>query len=78
MSAGRKSETDGSIDSRSDDCGLARLPSGRDLAAEKTQRLALVIEGLSVAADQVRFHAELPLGSQYGIGIKFAKEEIQA
>ena len=44
--------------SRGNDRRLTRLPRGRHFASEKTLRLALMIERLSMAADQIRFYVE--------------------
>src|SRR5882672_4549250 len=63
--------------SRRDDRGLAGLPRRCDLASEKELRLALVIESLTVAADQVQPRAELARGGQHRIGIELAQPEIQ-
>ena len=65
-------------DSRGDNRCLTRLPRGGELVPKKTLGFALMIERLSMAADQIRFHAELLLGGKNCIGIKFAQNRIQA
>jgi len=79
MSAGRKSETTGAATLAAMIRSFAGLPRGCDFAAEKTRRLALVIEGLPVASRRDQpFTRNWPLRSQNGIGIQLAKEKIQA
>ena len=78
MSAGRKSDTTGTPDARGDHGAFSGLPGDGQFAAEKFRRLALVIESLAVAADEFYFQAETALGGEYGFGIEFGQQKIQA
>src|SRR6202041_3824273 len=68
----------GRIHSGRDDCSFAGLPCGYEFVSQETLGLALMIEGLSVAADKIYFHAKLPFGGEDRIGIQFAEGVIQA
>ena len=59
----------GSTGSCGDQCRFARLPRGRDLAAQKWTGLALMVNRLSMAADEVGFCSKAALGGQHGVGI---------
>src|SRR5271166_1370520 len=62
---------------RSDDGCFAGLPRARYAATEEEPRVALVVERLSVTADQFAFQPRATLRGANSIGIEFTKQEIQ-
>ena len=78
MSAGRKSLTHRHAELRRENRSLARLPGTGDAAAEKWLRVALVIDRLAVAADQLTLQASAPLRRAHRIGIKFSQQEVES
>src|SRR6202035_1194816 len=63
---------------RGDNCCLACLPGGSNLAAKKGLSVTLMIERLAVASDEFCFHSGLSLSSHHGVSIEFSQEKIQA
>ena len=69
---------DRDADARGDHGAFSGLPGDGQFAAQKFRRLALVIESLAVAADEFCFQAETALGGEYGFGVEFGQQKIQA
>src|SRR5579862_7415266 len=75
--SGTKIGNDRYTQPRSDDSGFPGLPSYRQLAAEKSCSRSLVIEGLSMTADEVEFYAMLACCLCDSLSVEFAKKKIQ-
>ena len=56
---------------------FARLPSDRELSSQEPRRRSLVIERLSVAADEIALEAQFLLRGKNGVRIQFAQQKIQ-
>ncbi len=75
---GAEIRDDGDAEPGGEDGGFARLPGARDGAAEERPGVALMVERLSVTADEFALQTRAPLRSADRIGIEFAQQEIQA